>query len=85
MGTTDTSIPPLIILCGDEFVIPDVGTDIHSWLSKDTLRRSNAVVIHDPGRNLWNKYVIPLSSSQYVIKALDLTDLRHSERFNPFT
>jgi type IV secretion system protein VirD4 len=77
------TIPPLIVTSGNQFVVCG-GDDISAWLTKDTMRNASAVIIFDRDRTAWNRHAFTLSNYQFVLKLLDLANIRVSSRYNPF-
>ena len=79
-----TAIPPLIILSGGEHTVCEAGTDPRPLLAPEAMRGSDAFVIHDPDKSLWNKYAATFNENGYAAKAFDLTDIKRCRRYNPF-
>jgi len=78
-------IPPMIIMrrdCAYTYTC-GVDDDAQSWITPEVLRRSNALVIHDPDRCILSTFATTLCGNDYVLKPFNLSNVGSSMRYNP--
>ena len=83
-NTAKGSIPPLLIVRHEGNYACGVGNDVLAWITRKVLRRSDAFIIHDPDRSLWDNLMMSFCENDYILKILNLTESEPSMRYNPF-
>jgi len=82
---TLAQIPPIVALDSGKITISGSRRDIHAWLKADSLRFTDAFIIHDPCGCLLKRYRNVLSRNGYGVKVFDTTCGAESARYNPFS
>jgi len=76
--------PPDVIVNSVGFTMCGTGGEARSWLNPEMIRKARSFVIHDPDGSLLKQYGLTFTRNAYVVKRLNLTDIRLSTQYNPF-
>jgi len=77
-------LPPLVVTSAGQFMVCNSAYEFHDWLTPDIMKNSDGFVICDPTGYLHERYANLFKRSGYAVKTFDTSNLRDSNRYNPF-